>query len=404
MSGTWPMSCPTPWTSCWRLPTRSTRRRPPSRRPPRRPPRPPTAHRPFRERRDDDTGGGRPAAVRERRRLRRVHHREQRHAHRRATDPDGRGHPARTARIEEGAPEEGGCQGSGRDVDRHEGPGRRDAGVVRGRGFDGHVTEAVRREDDAQGDEEDRQGDQADGRGGEEGGPRPACEEGRGLDATFQRSLTAPAAVSAVMRALYEGRRADAESAAAEAGTLDVFEAAALGRSDALDRTLADDPAAALAWSDDGFLALHYACFFGTPGCTAALVDAGAPLDEPSRNDMGVRPVNAAAAGPHPVAQRRPAPRPGCRRRRAAGERPHRPRRGARTGPARAGRPSRTSRRDLERGRVRPAGRRRSPRDRAIAGPAARGVRPATGGPGARRPLPGAASDAANRSACACCS
>ena len=55
------------------------------------------------------------------------------------------------------------------------------------------------------------------------------------------------------------------------------------------------------AWSDDGFTALHYACFFGTPEAAAVLLDAGAAIDEPSRNDMGVRPINAAAAGQHPV-------------------------------------------------------------------------------------------------------
>ena len=103
------------------------------------------------------------------------------------------------------------------------------------------------------------------------------------------------------MRALYEGRRADAEAAADAADDLTVFEAAALGRDDVLARLLTGDPDGARAWSDDGFLALHYACFFGTPACAEELLDAGAPVDEPSRNDMGVRPVNAAAAGPHPV-------------------------------------------------------------------------------------------------------
>ena len=103
------------------------------------------------------------------------------------------------------------------------------------------------------------------------------------------------------MRALYEGRRADAEAAADADGDLTVFEAAALGRDDVLAGLLTSDPAAARAWSDDGFLALHHACFFGTPACAQALLDAGAPIDEPSRNDMGVLPVNAAAAGPHPV-------------------------------------------------------------------------------------------------------
>ncbi len=54
-------------------------------------------------------------------------------------------------------------------------------------------------------------------------------------------------------------------------------------------------------WSDDGFTALHYAGFFGTPDAVAALIAAGADLDVASRNDMGVRPINSAAAGPHAV-------------------------------------------------------------------------------------------------------
>lgn len=102
------------------------------------------------------------------------------------------------------------------------------------------------------------------------------------------------------MQALYEGRRAEAEAAAVD-DELDVFEAAALGRHPRLARLLRGDAALAQAWSADGFTALHYACFFGTPDCTTTLLDAGAPMDEPSRNDMGVRPINAAAAGGHAV-------------------------------------------------------------------------------------------------------
>jgi uncharacterized protein len=102
------------------------------------------------------------------------------------------------------------------------------------------------------------------------------------------------------MHALYRGHRADAEAAAVDA-ELDVFEAASLGRQPRLAELVEADPSLALAWSPDGFTALHYACFFGTPDCTTTLLDAGALIDEPSRNDMGVRPINAAAAGQHPV-------------------------------------------------------------------------------------------------------
>src|SRR4051812_30815558 len=98
------------------------------------------------------------------------------------------------------------------------------------------------------------------------------------------------------MRALYRGEQPDLTGV-----ELDVFEAAALGDHSQLAARLREDPARALAWTEDGFTALHYACFFGTPDCTTPLLDAGAPVDEPSRNDMGVRPINAAAAGRHPL-------------------------------------------------------------------------------------------------------
>ena len=104
---------------------------------------------------------------------------------------------------------------------------------------------------------------------------------------------------SDLMQALYEGRRADAEAVAADR-PVDVFEAASLGDHGRLAELLRGDESLAHAWSDDGFLALHYACFFGTADCTTTLLDAGAPIDEPSRNGMGVRPINSAAAGVHP--------------------------------------------------------------------------------------------------------
>lgn len=105
---------------------------------------------------------------------------------------------------------------------------------------------------------------------------------------------------SPILLALYEGRRADAEALAA--GTpLDVLEAAALGDGDRVRELLAEDPSLAATWSDDGFTALHYAVFFGTPDAAAALVAAGADVEVAARNPMGVRPINSAAAGPHPV-------------------------------------------------------------------------------------------------------
>jgi uncharacterized protein len=105
---------------------------------------------------------------------------------------------------------------------------------------------------------------------------------------------------SPILQALYEGRRADAEALAA-GSELDVLDAAAIGDAARLRALLEEDPAAASTWSDDGFTALHYACFFGTPEAVGVLVTAGAGVDVASQNPMGVRPINSAAAGPHPI-------------------------------------------------------------------------------------------------------
>jgi ankyrin repeat protein len=80
---------------------------------------------------------------------------------------------------------------------------------------------------------------------------------------------------------------------------LDVFEATIAGRPDLVRAHLARDPALAGAWTQDGYTALHYAAFFGGADAAEALIDAGADLEAVSRNGMGVRPLNSAAAGRH---------------------------------------------------------------------------------------------------------
>ena len=80
--------------------------------------------------------------------------------------------------------------------------------------------------------------------------------------------------VSALMRARY---RFDPDLLAAvrdRLDELDGFEAAALGDVQRLRAVLDADPALATAYSGDGFTALHFAAFFGSPAATACCSSA----------------------------------------------------------------------------------------------------------------------------------
>lgn len=101
---------------------------------------------------------------------------------------------------------------------------------------------------------------------------------------------------SAVLLALYRGDQERARQMA-QGRTLDVFEAAALGDQARLEALLQEAPALATAWSEDGFTALHFACFFSHPDCARSLIAAGAALEAEARNAMRVRPLHSAVAG-----------------------------------------------------------------------------------------------------------
>ena len=92
--------------------------------------------------------------------------------------------------------------------------------------------------------------------------------------------------VSALMRARY---RFDPDLLAAirdRLDELDGFEAAALGDVQRLRTVLDADPALATAYSGDGFTALHFAAFFGSPAATALLLERGAQVDALGRGWM----------------------------------------------------------------------------------------------------------------------
>jgi ankyrin repeat protein len=101
--------------------------------------------------------------------------------------------------------------------------------------------------------------------------------------------------VSEIMQALYRG---DDETARrlAETAELDVFEAASLGDVARLGEVLGEDPALAQTRSDDDFTALHYAAFFDGPDAARLLLEHGADVNAFADNELGVHPLNSAAA------------------------------------------------------------------------------------------------------------
>lgn len=101
--------------------------------------------------------------------------------------------------------------------------------------------------------------------------------------------------ISPVLLCLYRGDVAGAHALAA-GRALDVFEAAALGAVERLRELLAAAPAAASARAPDGFGALGLAAYFRQADAVDVLLAAGAPVDEPSANEMRVTPLHSAAA------------------------------------------------------------------------------------------------------------
>ena len=98
------------------------------------------------------------------------------------------------------------------------------------------------------------------------------------------------------MQALYEGAHDRARELLPPDDELNVFEAAAFGRLEALRAILDRDPEQANAMSHDGFTPLHLACFAGGPGATALLVERGADLETISTAKIArVRPLGTAA-------------------------------------------------------------------------------------------------------------
>ena len=107
--------------------------------------------------------------------------------------------------------------------------------------------------------------------------------------------------VSAILLARYADDEAELAQLLRDDPELDVFEAAAVGRTDRLRALLEADPGLAAAWSADGFTALHLAAYFGHVEGVRLLLERGADVGAVARNDLGVQPLNSAAASREPA-------------------------------------------------------------------------------------------------------
>ena len=109
--------------------------------------------------------------------------------------------------------------------------------------------------------------------------------------------------MSELMQAVYRGDEERVGELLAAEPELDVFEAAAVGKTDRLRELLDEDPALANAWADDGFQPLGLASFFGHGGAVRLLLERGAEANSASRNEMRVMPLHSAAATDDPDAR-----------------------------------------------------------------------------------------------------
>ena len=102
--------------------------------------------------------------------------------------------------------------------------------------------------------------------------------------------------MSALMLARYRSNDEILELLLKAAPPFDVFEAAAFGHADKLLDLLRDDASLALAYSPDGFTALHLAAYFGYADAVDLLLTHGADARATSRNPMLLTALHSAAA------------------------------------------------------------------------------------------------------------
>jgi uncharacterized protein len=101
-----------------------------------------------------------------------------------------------------------------------------------------------------------------------------------------------------LLEALYRGDQEQVETLLAQkTAELNVFEAAAFGRTERLRELLTEDRSLANAYGDDGFQPLGLACFFGHVEAARVLLETGADPNTLARNEhIQTNALHAAAA------------------------------------------------------------------------------------------------------------
>ena len=102
--------------------------------------------------------------------------------------------------------------------------------------------------------------------------------------------------VSEILQAKYSGNNARVEELLKTGITLNIFEAAATGQTTRVRELVAADPALVNAYAPDGFFPLALAVFFGNKATAEVLLDAGADVNQQSREAMKIRALQSAAA------------------------------------------------------------------------------------------------------------
>jgi ankyrin repeat protein len=123
-------------------------------------------------------------------------------------------------------------------------------------------------------------------------GDRAAVEKALASNSALARAKSD--GVSAILWAVYHGQAPIARVIADARGSIDIFEAAALGDEHVMSSLISQDAEAVNDFSADGFTPLGLAAYFGHLEMVKMLLKAGANPNLQSRNGLGVIPLHSA--------------------------------------------------------------------------------------------------------------